>query len=87
MLDISGAKTDQDLKALKLMGDDWMKKALVCRMGEFDIATPADKSESNSNIIFVFRKGKPVFYRKQSGTYIYSPMGMHGHGDAGDLLT
>ncbi len=71
--DISGAKTDQDLKTLKLMGEEWMKKALVCRMGEFEIATPADGDGINSNIIFVFKKGKPVFHRLNSGTYVYSP--------------
>lgn len=71
--DISGAKTDQDSKALRLLGNDWMKKALVCKMGEFEIATPADTGGKDSNIVFVFKKGKPVFYRQNSGTYIYSP--------------
>jgi hypothetical protein len=71
--DISGAKTEQDIKALKLIGNDWMQRALVCRMGEFEIATPADKKGSNSNVLFVFKNGKPVFYRQNSGTYIYSP--------------
>lgn len=71
--DISGSKTDQELKVLKLTGYDWMKNAMVCRMGEFEIATPAAKDESSSNIIFVFKKGKPVFYHSNTGTDIYSP--------------
>jgi len=42
-------------------------------MGEFEIATPATNKEECSNIIFVFRKGKPVFYRSNTETFIYSP--------------
>jgi hypothetical protein len=71
--DISGAKTDQELKLLKVFGADWMKNAMVCRMGEFEVATPADSERDKTNIIFVFKKGKPVFYRQDGGTYVYSP--------------
>jgi hypothetical protein len=71
--DISGAKTDQELKLLTLFEYDWMKKAMVCRMGEYEIATPSELGGKNSNIIFVFKKGKPVFYRGNSETFVYSP--------------
>jgi hypothetical protein len=71
--DITGAMTDEQLLLLKADGYDWMRNAMVCRMGEFEISTPANNGENNSNIIFVFRKGKPVFYRSNMGTYIYSP--------------
>jgi hypothetical protein len=71
--DISGAKTDEEIRILKAGGLDWMRNAMVCRMGEFEIAVPVNKDENNSNVIFLFKKGKPVFYRKNSGTYIYSP--------------
>jgi hypothetical protein len=71
--DISGVKTDQELKVLKVFGFDWMKKALVCRMGEFEVASPAESTGDNIDILFVFKKGKPVFYRQGGSTWIYSP--------------
>jgi hypothetical protein len=65
--------TGEEIKVLKAGGDDWMRNAMVCRMGEFEIATPTKNDKNKANIIFVFRKGKPVFYRKNTGTEIYSP--------------
>ena len=71
--DISGAKTEKEIWLLKLAGYDWMQNAKVCTLGEFEVAVPEGAKEKDSRIIFVFRKGKPVFYRDNGGTYIYSP--------------
>jgi len=71
--DISGAKTDQEIKILEAFGEGWWRNALVCQMGEFVIAIPADQEGDNANTIFVFKKGKPVFYRHGGATYVYSP--------------
>ena len=71
--DISGMKTDQEIKLLEALGEGWMRNALVCQMGEFEIAIPADQEGNNTNIIFVFKKGKPVFYRYDGVTSVYSP--------------
>jgi hypothetical protein len=71
--DITESLTNEQFELLKATGCDWMKNAMVCRMGEFEIATTAKNEENNSNTIFIFRKGKPVFYRNNTGTDIYSP--------------
>ena len=71
--DISGAKTDQEVKLLEAFGEGWMRNALVCQIGEFEIAIPGDQEGNNANIIFVFKKGKPVFYRHDGFTSVYSP--------------
>ena len=71
--DLTNSMSEEQLKVLKVAGYDWMHNAMVCQMGEFEIATPANNNGNDSNIIFVFRKGKPVFYRHNSGTDIFSP--------------
>ena len=71
--DISGMKTEQEVKLLEALGEGWMRNALICQMGEFEIAIPADQERDNANTIFVFKKGKPVFYRHDGATYVYSP--------------
>ena len=65
--------TEEQLKILKLSGYDWLNNAMVCKMGEFEIATPSGNPRNDSNTILVLRKGKPVFYRCNSGTDIFSP--------------
>ena len=71
--DISGMKTEQEVKLLEALGEGWMINAFVCKMGDFEIAIPADQEGDNTNTIFVFKKGKPVFYRHGGATYVYSP--------------
>lgn len=71
--DISGVRTNEELQILKLTKMGWTRSATVCQMGEFEIATPSDEGSENQNTIFLFRKGKPVFYRQDGGTYVYSP--------------
>ena len=71
--DISGAITEEERFALKLLENEWMRNATICKMGSFEIATPTNNTELNQNIIFIFKKGKPVFYRKNTSTYVYSP--------------
>lgn len=71
--DISGVQKKEDIQVLKLLGNEWMRNAYVCQMGEFEIATPTGSSPEHRNTIFLFKKGKPVFYRQNDGTYIYSP--------------
>ena len=71
--DLTHLMSEEQLKVLKAGSYDWMRNAMVCQMGEFEIASPSENNESDANIIFVFRKGKPVFYRHNSGTDIFSP--------------
>ena len=71
--DIAKAKSEEHILALKAFKMEWMRSANVCQMGEFEIATPSSKGAENQNTIFLFKKGKPVFYRQDGGTYIYSP--------------
>ena len=46
---------------------------MVCKMGEFKVVTPSNNEDDDANIIFVYRKGKPVFYRSKHGTLIFRP--------------
>ncbi len=71
--DISGAESDEDVFALKLMRLEWTRKANVCQIGEYEIATPSGVKSNNEGAIFLLKKGKPVFHRQGGGTYIYSP--------------
>lgn len=65
--------TDKMTAVLQSSGYEWLSDATVCRMGAFEVATPSNNDDDDSNIIFVFRKGKPVFYRSNKGTLIFSP--------------
>jgi hypothetical protein len=62
--------SSEKLKLAEAIGDDWMKNALVCQMGEFEIATPTN---GRKNVILILKKGKPVFYRNCTETRVYSP--------------
>ena len=73
MQDISGAKTEEELKIIKFMKYEWMRKATVCQMGNFKIATPTIQTKENKNIIFVFKDDRPIFFKKNEETSIYSP--------------
>ena len=71
--DISGGKTEKEIKLLKLTGNQWMQTAIVCQIGEYVVAVPKGNSKNDANIILLLKEGKPVFYRNKGGTYIYSP--------------
>lgn len=70
--DISGATTEEELFALDLTKNEWMRNATICKMGDFEVATPTYNSDTNQNTIFIFKQGKPVFYRQNTTSYIYS---------------
>lgn len=63
--DISGAKSEEDLKALEFMKNGWMKNATVCEMGNYLIASPTIKTKENENIILILKKDKPVFLNER----------------------
>ncbi|MCP4703238.1 MAG: hypothetical protein GY865_01405, partial [candidate division Zixibacteria bacterium] len=55
--DISGAESDEDVFALKLMRLEWTRKANVCQIGEYEIATPSGVKSNNEGAIFLLKKG------------------------------
>jgi hypothetical protein len=69
---ISKSVGDKEKSVFRSAGYEWLSDAMVCKMGEFEVATPS-KNEDDENTLFVFRKGKPVFYRNTNGTLVFSP--------------
>lgn len=65
--------SDKEKAVLGFAGYEWLSDAMVCKMGEFEVATPSKNEDDNENTVFVFRKGKPAFYRSINGTLVFSP--------------
>lgn len=69
---ISESMGDKEKAVLRSAGHEWLGDAMVCKMADFEVATPS-KNEDDENTILVFRKGKPVFCRSINGTLVFSP--------------
>jgi hypothetical protein len=72
---MSGPLTPENIKEQQYLGFDWARHALTCRMGDYQVVTPADPGRGEGG--FILRKGRRFLDVNNKETALFDDSGQH----------